>query len=619
MCGIVGIASSSSVEHRAWLTAGRDAMQHRGPDDAGEWWSGDGRVGLGHRRLSIIDLSSAGHQPMVDRAGDLTIAFNGEIYNFADLRTTLENTGATFTSHSDTEVLLAAYRTWGEDCLSHLNGMFAFAIHDARHSTLFLARDRAGEKPLYYHHVSGTLSFASELKALLQNPRIERRVDPAGLDCFLGMGYVPGNNSILAGVRKLPPAHAMRLDLASGKLHLWRYWTLPIAPQASESEELLCEELEALLGNAVRRQLVADVPVGILLSGGLDSSIVTALAAGARSRVKTFTVRFPGAGKLDESEHAKRVAEHFGTDHSSLDGEPSTVGLLPLLARQFGEPMNDSSMVPTFLVSQLIRKHCTVALGGDGGDELFGGYTHYDRMLRLRERFGSVPRPLRKLASALGTALLPVGFKGRNWVQALATDFRHEVPLVASYFDRGARRGLLGQGFAGLGATEQAWLANTPAGTDLLDRATRLDFGSYLAEDILVKIDRTSMLNSLEIRAPMLDLEVVEFAFGRVPTRLKASSGSRKILLQRLARKLLPPEFDTSRKQGFSIPITSWLESGPWLQFFREVLLDPGQQLFDRAYVEKLFRGQAAGRSNGERLFGLVMFELWRREYAAIL
>ncbi len=621
MCGLIGIASIEYIKQRSWLTAGRDAMRHRGPDDAGEWWSGDGRVGLGHRRLSIIDLSSSGHQPMIDRTGELAIAFNGEIYNFADLRTTLEGAGVSFNSHSDTEVLLAAYRIWGEDCLSRLNGMFAFAIYDARCGTLFLARDRAGEKPLYYHVATGTLSFASELKALMHNPRIERRIDAAGLDCFLGMGYVPGNESILAHVHKLPPAHAMRFNLASGKLDLWRYWSLPVAPkpQAPADEDALCAELETLLGNSVRRQLVADVPVGILLSGGLDSSIVTALAAAARSQVKTFTVRFPGAGRLDESEHARRVAEHFGTDHSTLDGEPSTVELLPCLARQFDEPMNDSSMVPTFLVSQLIRKHCTVALGGDGGDELFGGYTHYDRMLKLQERFGVIPRALRGLVASAGSALLPVGFRGRNWVQALSTDFQREVPLVASYFDHSARKGLLGSGFPGLGATERTWLASLPTGADLLDRATRLDFGSYLAEDILVKVDRTSMLNSLEIRAPMLDIGVVEFAFGCVPSRLKASSGSRKILLQRLARKLLPPSFDTTRKQGFSIPIANWLESGPWLEFFRQVLLDSSQDIFNRACVEKLFQGQANGRSNGERLFGLVMFELWRREYAATL
>ncbi len=618
MCGLAGIASSRFIEKRDWLIAGRDAMRHRGPDDAGEWWSADGRVGLGHRRLSVIDLSGDAHQPMIDRTGELTIAFNGEIYNFADLRTTLERAGASFTSHSDTEVLLAAYRIWGEDCLSRLNGMFAFAIYDVRRGTLFLARDRAGEKPLYYHLASGTLSFASELKALMRNPRIERRIDASSLDCFLGMGFVPGNRSILAKVCKLPPAHAMRFDLASGKLKLWRYWSLPPAPepQAATDADALCAELETLLGNAVRRQLVADVPVGILLSGGLDSSIVTALAAAARSQVKTFTVCFPGAGKLDETEHARRVAEHFGTDHSTLVGEPSTVELLPLLARQFDEPMNDSSMVPTFLVSQLIRKHCTVALGGDGGDELFGGYTHYDRMLKLQEQFGAVPLALRRLAAAAGSALLPMGFKGRNWVRALGTDFQREVPLIASYFDRGARSILLSHAFEAIGATEKAWAASTPAGADLLDRAMRLDFGSYLAEDILVKVDRTSMLNSLEIRAPMLDINVIEFAFGRVPSRLKAFSGVRKILLQRLARKLLPASFDATRKQGFSIPISSWLESGPWRQFFRQVLLDPSQEMFNHAYLEKLLQGQADGRSNGERLFGLVMFELWRREYS---
>jgi asparagine synthase (glutamine-hydrolysing) len=269
-------------------------------------------------------------------------------------------------------------------------------------------------------------------------------------------------------------------------------------------------------------------------------------------------------------------------------------------------------MVPTFLVSRLIKQHCTVALGGDGGDELFGGYTHYDRMLKLQERFAGFPRTLRGVAAAIGRTLLPVGFKGGNWVQALDIDFAHDVPLIANYFDRTSRRALLG---TDNGAAELFWASATPASGDLIERATRMDFENYLPEDILVKVDRASMLNSLEVRAPLLDQKVMEFAFQKVPSRLKTTSLARKILLRRLAKALLPADFDVTRKQGFSIPIASWLESGPWLSFFKDVLLDNQQTTFNQCFIEKLFKGQAVGRVNGERLFGLVMFELWRREY----
>jgi len=618
MCGIVGIASNHRSESRDWLTSASDAISHRGPDASGQWWSPDGCVGLAHRRLAIIDLSPAGHQPMVDRTGRCHIVFNGEIYNYRDLKRELLGLGYQFNSESDTEVLLAAYQQWGEACLSRLNGMFAFALHDADRQCLLLARDRVGEKPLYYWAREGAISFASELKALMLDPALERRVDPSSLSCYLGLGFVPGNRSILGQVRKLPPAHALRFDLPAGAITIRRYWSPPsqVIGEPERSEDELLTELEVLLQEAVQRQLVADVPVGILLSGGLDSSIVTALAARGGSKVRTFTIRFPGGGRHDESEHARRVAAHFGTDHSTLDAESSTVDLLPILARQFDEPLNDSSMVPTFLVSRLIRQHCTVALGGDGGDELFGGYTHYDRILKLYERFGGLPRPLRRAAAAMGTHLLPIGFKGRNWIQALDVDFAHDVPLIASYFDFPSRQELLG---ADNGAGELFWSNATPASGDLIERATRMDFENYLPEDILVKVDRASMLNSLEIRAPMLDLEVVEFAFQKVPSRLKTTSSARKILLRSLAKKLLPPSFDVARKQGFSIPISNWLESGPWLDFFKDVLLDSQQTTFNHRFIERLFKGQSAGRSNGERLFGLVMFELWRREYKVII
>lgn len=618
MCGIVGIASQNPVSVRGWLPVGRDAMRHRGPDDAGEWWSENGCVGLAHRRLAVLDLSPSGHQPMQAAGGELCIVFNGEIYNFVELRRELTAEGHIFRSRSDTEVILAAYCEWGTECLSRLNGMFAFAIYDNRERQLFMARDRAGEKPLYYTLGHGAIRFASELKGLMADPTLIRRIDPEALDCYLVMGFVPGERCMLYGVKKLPPAHALVFNLGSGQTRVWRYWQLPkldAAPESGRYDEIaLLDELEALLEDSVRHQMVADVPVGVLLSGGVDSSLVTSMAVRATPKVKTFTIRFPGYGKLDETEHARLIARHFCTEHIELEAAESTVDLLPTLARQFDEPMADSSMIPTYLVSRLIRKHCTVALGGDGGDELFGGYPHYSRLLWTQQTLGRIPQSLRLALARAAEVLLPIGFKGRNWLQGLEVDLGVGLPLTAPYFDRG-RKKLMAEQSAWALVAESVRGQRIPQTPDLLQRATRMDFENYLAEDILVKVDRASMLNSLEVRTPMLDYRLIEFAFGKVPARLKASTTSRKVLLKKLAARLLPPEFDLHRKQGFSIPLPSWLQSGPWKGYFREVLLGSDNTLFNHKMVDNLLKGQVRGWANSERLFALVLFELWRKEF----
>jgi asparagine synthase (glutamine-hydrolysing) len=377
----------------------------------------------------------------------------------------------------------------------------------------------------------------------------------------------------------------------------------------------LLNELETLLEDAVRRQLVADVPVGVLLSGGVDSSLVTAMAVRAASNVKTFTIRFPGYAKYDETEHARLIARHFGTEHVELEAAESTVDLLPLLARQFDEPMADSSMIPTYLVSRLIRQHCTVALGGDGGDELFGGYGHYNRLLWMQQKFGRFPLAIRTPISSAAEKMLPIGFKGRNWLQGLGVDLENGLPLIASLFDRTARKGLMHKTDGWPLVAERIRGQRMPISKDLLQRATRMDYGNYLPEDILVKVDRASMLSSLEVRAPLLDYRLAEFAFGKVPSRLKAMPDSRKVLLKKLCARVLPPEFDQQRKQGFSIPLASWLQQEPWKGYFRKVLLDADDAFFDRKVVSGLLSGQDKGRANSERLFALVLFELWRREY----
>lgn len=620
MCAIIGIASTVPVCDRDWIALGRDAMRHRGPDDAGEWWSADGRAGFGHRRLSVIDLSPAAHQPMQDASGELCIVFNGEIYNFADLRGELAARGHAFRSHSDTEVILAAYREWGTDCLARLNGMFAFALYDGRKRQLFMARDRAGEKPLFYALAGGTLRFSSELKGLMADPAFPRRIDPEALDCYLFRGFVSRDLCLLQGARKLPPAHAFVFNLESAQSRIWQYWKLPdmgASQEASPANEgALLEELESLLENAVRRQLVADVPVGVLLSGGVDSSLVTAMAARASPRVKTFTIRFPGHGQYDETEHARLIARCFGTEHVELVAPESSANLLSLLARQFDEPLVDSSMIPTYLLSRLVREHCKVALGGDGGDELFGGYPHHSRMLWMQRMLHPVPLDLRRFIGTAAETLLPIGFKGRKWLANVGVDWKTGLPPpVNACFDGASRRSLMArEGILPFNA-ELARDSQIPQIGDLLQRATRQDFRNYMAEDILVKVDRASMLNSLEVRAPLLDHHMIEFAFGKVPSHLKATTSSRKILLKKLATRLLPVEFDQHRKQGFSIPLNAWLKTGPWRKYFSDVLLSSDNQLFGHKFVSKLLDGEARGLVNSERLFALVFFELWRREY----
>jgi asparagine synthase (glutamine-hydrolysing) len=574
-------------------------------------------VGLGHRRLSVIDLSRAAHQPMVDSTGELAIVFNGEIYNFRSLRCELAAAGHRFRSQSDTEVILAAYREWGEECVTRLNGMFAVALFNGPKQRLFIARDRAGEKPLFYFLAGGTLWFASELKAMMTNPQFPRRVSLDALDCYLAMGFVPGDRCIIEGVKKLPPAHTLSFCVNSGVATVRRYWEPP-EYQDSEAgtvdEAALLGELEWLLEDAVGKQLIADVPVGVLLSGGVDSSLITAMAVRASPCVKTFTVRFPGFQTYDETEHARLIARHFETEHVELTAEESTADLLPKLAAQFDEPMADSSMVPTFLVSRLIRQHCTVALGGDGGDELFGGYPHYARLCWLALRTGFVPRALLTPITRASERFLPIGVKGRNWLGALSADLDSGLPLIASLFDRSSRARLMRDIRLPLTA-DLIREARIPAVRDLVDRATRMDFQNYMAEDILVKVDRASMLNSLEVRAPMLDHRVIEFAFGRVPPWLKATASARKILLKRLCRRVLPAEFDMERKQGFSIPLAEWMRGGPWAAYVCD-LLSGNDTPFDKAFVHDLIAGQSSGRANSERLFALALFELWRKTYA---
>jgi asparagine synthase (glutamine-hydrolysing) len=615
MCGIIGAVSKEKPIDISWFISGRDSMTHRGPNDSGMWSSKNGKIVFGHRRLSIIDLSSKGHQPMQNETETLVIIFNGEIYNYLEIKETLIAKGHSFESSTDTEVLLKAYQEWGKGCLNKLNGMFVFSIYDKKRKKIFIARDRAGEKPLFYYHHGNTFYFSSELKALMLNNELPKKINKVAFECFLYMGFIPGDLCILKNYNKLKPGHYLEYNLNNAKIKINRYWTLPqssILNINNTDIQHLQNRLEMLLDDAVKKQLVSDVPLGVLLSGGLDSSLITALATRYKDDIKTFTVSFPGHGSYDESKHAKMIANYFKTDHIELAAEPPSIEDIKYIIKQFDEPIIDSSMIPTYLVTKAVSQHCTVALGGDGGDELFGGYNHYDRLLSMEKRLRLVPDYIKKRVGRLSESL-PLGFKGRNWLVSISSNYSTGLPLIAQYFDSNSRKKLVKTGMNNPEKIFQSLINNNHT---LLDRATRTDFSTYLPEDILVKVDRVSMLNSIELRAPFLDYRIIDFAFSQIPSELKATSRNKKILLKRLAIKLLPLNFQINRKQGFSIPINSWLKKGAFKDLIWETLLD-SSSIFNKKYVHKLLLDQEKGLQNGERLFGLLQFDLWKKEYNA--
>jgi len=611
MCGIVGIVGLENEQELTWLHSACDKLSHRGPDASGLWVAPGGGAAFGHRRLSIIDTSSHSHQPFVSEDGQLILVFNGEIYNYLELRKELEVLGERFRTEGDTEVLLAAYRHWGSACLDRLNGMWAFAIWDGRRGPgrehLFVARDRAGEKPFYYRRRHGRFEFASELKGL----RVEGGIDLQALNHYLALGYVPGDLCMAAGVRKLPPGHAGLFDRANGKFKVWRYWQLPeleVDAAVTDGEEL-AEQAWNLLVDSTRLRLRSDVPTGVFLSGGLDSSLVTAAAAQLSSQpIQTFTIGNPGSA-LDETAHAQLVADAFGTQHQVLPIEQPSLGLLDELAPFVDEPIADSSILPAFLISRLTRRHVTVALGGDGGDELYGGYRHYQAALCDRAQLGWLPKPALRLAAHFA-AVLPAGIRGRNRVASLRAGPEQAQIWGSSYFDIELRRRILApDALAVLGpdldAPERRSLALFGKHQDSVDALTRLDFQQVLPDDFLVKVDRASMANSLEVRAPFLDYRVVEHAFREIPPHWKCTSDERRRVQNLMAKKFLPKGFELNRKQGFSVPMDQWMRS---INAQEQLATLPGE-LINGIEVMQLHRGQQKYRTNGARLFALFMLD----------
>jgi asparagine synthase (glutamine-hydrolysing) len=609
VCGICGIASAHDPVDRDRLAAMSATLVHRGPDSEGTFV--DGGIGLAARRLAIIDLES-GDQPIANEDGTCTVVQNGEIYNFAALRHELERAGHRLRTHSDTEVLVHAYEQWGLPFVERLRGMFALAIWDAREQRLVLARDRFGIKPLYYRHVGGELSFASELDAL---PKGE--IDLDALEAFLAFNSIPAPLSIFREIRKLPAGHI--LVWSGGELSLSRYARPgPVRPRRDDDEAELVEECRARLRDSVRAHLVADVPVGVLLSGGVDSGTLAALAAQESSEaVRTFSIGFEEES-FNELDDARSVASRYGTRHRELVLRPDAALLLPALAETFDEPFADSSALPTYLVAKLAAEDVKVALSGEGGDELFGGYHTYVADL-MAERFGGLAAAARPLVELLPTSSRRASFDYRAKRFARAADL---PPLERHHgwkeiFSRELRTELTGRRHEWDPVSTLRQRFAETEGYELVTRLQDVDLGTYLVDDLLVKTDRASMAWSLEARVPFMDTVVTNFALS-LPVRHKVRGFEKKRLLRKAVEPLLPHQVVHGRKRGFSIPAAAWLR-GALAPFARETLAADvlrRQGYFDPETVTRLLESHVGGREDVSRqLWGLLAFTLWHEHH----
>jgi asparagine synthase (glutamine-hydrolysing) len=622
MCGIAGFADrqhpsgSRKETDFALVHAMCEVIRHRGPDDEGIHV--EGGVGLGMRRLSIIDLST-GHQPMHNEDESVWIVFNGEIYNYRELRAQLEAAGHRFYTSSDTETIVHAYEQWGEECFARLRGMFGLALWDRRARTLLLARDRAGIKPLHYAEHGGRLYFGSELKSLLAAGAVDGAIDLESLDHYLSFLYTPRDRSIFNGVSKLPPGHALRWR--HGHAEVRPFWQISADQTFRGTAEDAAEELRRVLADAVRSHMVSDVPLGAFLSGGVDSSAVVGLMAEASDRpVKTFSIGFDEP-EYDELEHARTVAAHFSTDHHEFVVRPDALGILDRLIEHFDEPFADSSAIPTWYVSEIARQHVTVVLSGDGGDELFGGYDRYLPHPRV-ERFDRLPIPGRRKAAAMVWPMLPHGAQGKNFLRhvSLDTDARF-IDSVALFRDDEKAALYSPELRASLrGASAKKTLArhfDRFAALAPHDRMMRFDFETYLPEDVLTKVDRMSMAHSIESRVPLLDNRVIDFA-AALPAHLKIRQGRRKHVLKEAVKGLLPPGILDRKKQGFGVPLDVWFR-GRLRDVFADVLGSARTRqrgYFQPAFIERIVQEHVSGRRDHTlRLWQLLVFELWQRHY----
>lgn len=628
MCGIAGkiaLRNSGTVTQRA-VTQMTDAIAHRGPDDAGAYVSPDKRVGLGHRRLSIIDLSPLGHQPMAykDR---YWIVFNGEVYNFQEKRDMLEEDGYTFKSKSDTEVILALYDKFGEQCVQHLRGMFAFAIYDEKEQILFCARDRVGKKPFKYYIDDSVFLFASELKAILTQPEYKKEPDYVAVHHYLTLQYVPAPQTGFKGIQKLEPAHYLVVNVKTGKVRKEKYWHLDYSKKLQLSESEWQRRILDKLEESVRLRMVADVPLGAFLSGGIDSSAVVGLMSKLSDRpVKTFSIGFKEE-KYNELPFAKQVADTFGTDHTEFVVEPDAISVLPTLIKHYEEPYADSSALPTYYVSKLTREHVTVALNGDGGDENFAGYTRYSiqKFAHLYDKLAALHRvtglPASKLlAQTFKTTLFD---RAHRFARTLADDYATRYVNYICYFTNDMKRELYTSTFAqqmeGIDSFDTVAKRFAEAKTSSkLDQMLYADITTYLPDDLLVKVDIDTMAVGLEGRSPFLDHELLELT-AQIPFELKLKGrDNKKYILKKALEGLVPHEVMYRPKRGFSVPLDYWFRNQLKDYVYDELLSQRSLQrgIFEEAAVRKLLDTHTQTQiTHANQIWALLTLELWFREY----
>ena len=641
MCGIVGFRSVGNFRSlREFLPGATASLAHRGPDDSGLFFDKHSGVGLGHRRLAVIDLSTAGQQPMSSDDGRVHIVYNGEVYNFKEIRQTLAARGHEFRSETDTEVILKAYLQWGIDCLQEFIGMFSLAIWDSRDQCLYLARDRLGIKPLFYYFRDGTLLFASELKALMACRTFDRDLDPDSLPLFLHYQYVPAPRTIFKNTHKLLPGSYLLYDGQELKSHT--YWSPPdgsaVAMHSTLDEKDGLRQLDELLTQAVSARLISDVPLGALLSGGIDSSMVVALMQKVSTApVRTFSIGFNEEG-YNEAPWAAKVANHLGTDHTELYVTPQeAMEVIPNLPEMYDEPFADSSAIPTFLVCQMARDHVTVALSGDGGDEQFSGYVRYWSTQAMATGLKHLPGSVKSAAAAL------LGTIPYRWVERCYLPWRQFLPQrfrVANFPDKWQKLvHLLDQTAIAdiyrmticlwskdelpqlmgkhLPESQYEKTFNETEDWPLLSRLMRVDQRTYLPDAMLTKVDRASMAVSLEVRVPLLDHRVVEYT-AKLPESLKYRNGTGKFLLKRLLGQYLPAHLIERPKMGFGVPIDRWFRKE-----LKDLLLDylsperlKKEGLFDHILVENRLKEHLSGQVNHHyRLWALLMWEMWRERW----
>lgn len=625
MCGITGFVNKDgSAADRAVLERMNEAIRHRGPDEDGFYV--DQNVGMAMRRLAIIDLAG-GRQPIHSADKTKWIVFNGEIYNYQELRRGLIERGHKLYTNSDTETVVHLYDEYGVDCLQHLRGMFAIAIWDALERSLFLARDRVGKKPvLYSHQKNGDLIFGSEFRAVLEHPSVSREVDNEAIDSYLSYSCVPAPITAFAQIRKLEPGHWLRWK--DGEIKTRRYWLPDFSNKISISEDDAIKETTRILRESTKLRMISEVPLGAFLSGGVDSSTVVALMAQESSRpVKTFSIGFEEED-FSELKYAKAVAKHVGADHHEFVVKPDALDILPTLVDHYGEPFADSSAIPTYYVSRETRKHVTVALNGDGGDESFAGYERYTAM-RVAETYHRIPRALRKALVEFPVSMLPTSEikrsrlrDGKRFLRAASMPKIERYFQWSSAFDRQAKKELYTREFHrqidnfDASRVVGRWFA-AANGSGMMDTTMLVDQMTYLPNDLLIKVDIASMANSLEARSPFLDHHLIEFAAG-LPERMKAGGLETKSFLKKVASRLVPKEVIYRRKMGFGVPIGKWFR-GEMKAFVRGVLLSErslGRGIIKPEVLERYVDEHTEARhDHAFRLWALLMLELWYQRF----